>query len=88
MSKYLIASRMMTQTADEVSFIFLRHVVLHYGIPNSIVTDQGSQLMGDIFKRLCRLLKVHKLNTTAYRLESTGALERTHKTMTIFMLLL
>ena len=41
----------MTQTAEEVSLFFLRHVVLHYGIPNSIVTDQGSKFMGDIFKK-------------------------------------
>ena len=85
LSKYLIATPMMTQTADEVSLIFLRHVLLHYGIPNSIVTGQGSQFMGDIFKKLCRLLKVHKLNTAAYRPESNGALERTHKTMTEYL---
>jgi len=85
LSKYLIAIPTMTQTADEVSLNFLRHVVLHYGIPNSIVTDQGSQFMGDIFKRLCKLLKIHKLNTTAYRPESNGALERTHKTMTEYL---
>ena len=52
LSKYLIAIPMITQTANEVSLTFLRYVVLHYGIPNSIVTDQGSQFMGDIFKRL------------------------------------
>jgi hypothetical protein len=39
--------------------------------------------MGDMFKRLCKLLKVSKLNTTAY--QSNGALERTHKTMTRYL---
>ena len=88
LSKYLIAIPMMTQTADEVSLTFLRHVLLHYGIPKAIVTDQGSQFMGDVFSRLCKVLKIHKLNTTAYHPESNGALERTHKTMTIFTLFL
>ena len=41
--------------------------------------------MCDIFKRLCKLLKIHKLNTTAYHPESNGALERTHKTMTEYL---
>ena len=41
--------------------------------------------MGDVFKRLCKLLKVHKLNTSAYRPESNGALERAHKTMTEYL---
>jgi len=64
LSKYLLAIPMITQTADEVALTFLRYVILHYGIPNLIVTDQGPQIMCDVFKRLCKLLKIHKLNTT------------------------
>jgi hypothetical protein len=85
LSKYLLAIPMVTQTAEEVSLKFLRYIVLHYGIPNLLVTDQGSQFMSDVFKRLCRLLKIHKLNTTAYRPQSNGALERTHKTVTEYL---
>jgi cleavage and polyadenylation specificity factor subunit 1 len=36
LSKYLLAVLMITQTANEVSLTFLRYVILHYGIPNSI----------------------------------------------------
>jgi len=77
---------MMTQTAEEVALNFMRYVVLQYGIPCSIVTDQGTQFMGDVLKRLCKLLKVHKINASAYRPESNGALERTHKTMIEYLL--
>jgi len=80
--KYLLATPMIMQTADEVALTFLR-----YCIPNSIVTHQGSQLMCDIFKRLCKLLKIRKLNTTAYHPESNSALERKHKTMKEYLLL-
>ena len=76
---------MITQTADEVSLTFLRYVILHYGIPNSIVTDQGSQFMSDNFKRLCKVLKLNKLNTTAHHPESNGALETTYKTVTGYL---
>ena len=75
---------MLTQTA-EVTLTFMKHIVLLYGIPQSIVTDQGSQFMSDVFKRLCKLLKLNKLNTTAYHPESNGALERTHKTMVEYL---
>jgi hypothetical protein len=81
LSKYLVAVPMFSQTAEEVALNFMRYVILQYGIPSSIVTDQGTQFMGDIFKRLCKLLKVHKLNTSAYHPESNGALERAHKTI-------
>jgi len=69
LSKYLLAIPMITQTADDVSL-----TLLCYGIPNSIVTDQGSHFMGNIFKKLCKLLNAHKVNTTAYHTESNGAL--------------
>jgi transposase InsO family protein len=81
LSKYLLAVPMITQTADEVALTFLRHIVLQYGIPYSIVTDQGTQFMGEVFQKLCKLMKVHKLNTSAYHPESNGALERTHRSM-------
>ena len=72
---------MMTQTAEEVALNFMRYIVLQYGIPSSVVTDQGTQFMGNVFKRSCKLLRIHKLNTSAYHPESNGALERAHKTM-------
>ena len=39
---------MITQTGVEDSLTFLRYVILHYGITNSIVKDQGPQFMSDI----------------------------------------
>jgi hypothetical protein len=80
LSKYLVAIPMFSQTA-EVVLNFMRYVILQYGIPSSIVIDQDTQFTGDIFKRLCKLLKIHKLNTSAYHPESNGSLERAHKTM-------
>ena len=81
LSKYLLAIPMITQTAEEVALNFMRHIILQYGVPHSVVTDQGTQFMCDVFKRLCKLLRVHKIHTSAYHPESNGALERTHKTM-------
>jgi hypothetical protein len=82
LGKYLIASPMLTQTAEEVT-AFLRHIVLQYGIPQFIVTDQGSQFMSDMFKRLCKLLK---LNLTLLPIiQKVMYLERAHKTMVDYL---
>ena len=61
LSKYLLALPMVTQTAKVVALNFMRYIILQYGIPCSIVTDQGTQFMGDVFKRLYKLLRVQKL---------------------------
>jgi hypothetical protein len=76
---------MVTQTVEEVALNFMRHIVLQYGIPCSLVTDQGMQFMGDVFKRFCKLLRVHKLNTSAFRPSSNCSLERAYKTMVEYL---
>ena len=79
LSKHLVAVPMFTQIAEEVALNFMHHVVLRYGIPSLMVTDQGTQFMKNICKRLCKVLKIHKLNTSAYHPKSNGALETTQK---------
>jgi transposase InsO family protein len=82
LSKYLIAILVGNQTADKVTEAFVKNVILVYGIPNKIVTDHGANFMSNMFKRICKLFKIEKINTTAYHPESNGALEGTHKTLT------
>jgi transposase InsO family protein len=74
-----------SQTAEDVTNAFIRHIILIYGIPTEILTDQGSNFMGDVFKRICKLFNIDKIRTTAYHPESNGALERTHKTLTSYL---
>ncbi|PNF38366.1 hypothetical protein B7P43_G08976, partial [Cryptotermes secundus] len=85
LSKYFIAIPLQTQTAEEVANAFVKNIILLYGIPTEVVTDQGSNFMSDIFKRVCKLFKIEKICTTAYHPESNGALERTHKTLANYL---
>ncbi|KAG8239058.1 hypothetical protein J437_LFUL018865 [Ladona fulva] len=41
--------------------------------------------MSDVFKRTCRALGVKKINTTAYHLQTNGALERSHRTLVEYL---
>jgi hypothetical protein len=50
LSKYFLAIPMMTQIAEEVALNFMHYIVLQYGIPCSLVTNQGTQFMGDVLK--------------------------------------
>jgi transcription elongation factor Elf1 len=58
LSTYFIAVPIQNQTAEEVTNAFVKHIVLVYGIPDEIVTDQGSNFMSDIFIRMCKLFKI------------------------------
>jgi hypothetical protein len=85
LSKYFIAMHLKSQTAEEVANAFVKNIILIYGIPSEVVTDQGTNFMSDVFKRICKLFKIEKICTTAYHPESNGALERTHKTLTSYL---
>jgi hypothetical protein len=52
LSKYFIAAPLQNQKAEEIANSFVKHIILVYGIPNEIVTDQGANFMSDVFKRI------------------------------------
>lgn len=81
LSKFVGAVPIKNQDADTVARAFVKHVVLRFGIPESVLTDQGSNFLSDLFKRVCKLLKIKKYASTAYHPQTNGALERSHRTM-------
>ena len=53
--------------------VFSRH-----GIPECILTDQGSVFMSRLTKAVCNTLGVNQIRTSPYHPQSDGALERWH----------
>ena len=53
--------------------IFSRH-----GVPQTILTDQGSVFMSGLTKQLCKTLEIDRVRTSPYHPQSDGALERWH----------
>jgi len=58
---------------------FVEEIILKFGIPPTILTDQGSNFMSEDFGNVCKLLKIKKIKCTTYHLQTNGALERTHR---------
>ena len=85
LSKYLIAIPIQNQSAETVAKHFVYELILRYGIPNEILTDQGTQFMGQVFQNCCKLLKIRKLNSSAYHPETNGSLERSHKVLVEYL---
>jgi len=63
------------QKAITVAKKFTTKIILEYGIPKEILTNQGTNFTSDMFKNVCKLLKINKVQTIAYHPESNGALE-------------
>ena len=53
-------------------------VISRHGIPETILTDQGSVFMSRLTKSVCNYLGIEQIRTSPYHPQSDGALERWH----------
>jgi len=73
------------QEAATVAKEFVTKIVFEHGIPEKILTDQGTNFTSEMFKNTCKLLRIEKIQTSAYHPESNGALERSHRTLAEYL---
>ncbi|XP_064195362.1 uncharacterized protein LOC135256967 [Anguilla rostrata] len=62
--------------ARELVMLFSR-----VGIPDEILTDQGTPFMSRIMKDLCKLMKITQLRTSVYHPQTDGLVERFNRTL-------
>ena len=85
LTKFSKAIPLPNQEARTIAEAFVTRIISEHGIPDKILTDQGSNFVGEVFKNTCKLLKITKIQTTAYHPESNGALERSHRTLVEYL---
>ncbi|KAL0130261.1 hypothetical protein PUN28_002097 [Cardiocondyla obscurior] len=85
LTKFSKAIALPNQEAATVAKAFATKIILEHGIPENILTDQGTNFLSEIFKQTCKLLKINKIQTTAYHPETNGALERSHRTLAEYL---
>jgi hypothetical protein len=81
LSKFLVAVPILQQDVETVARAFVLNVVLKFVATAQILTDQGSNFLSDLFKSTCKLLKIKKIQTTAFHPESNGSLERSRRVL-------
>jgi len=80
LSKFILAIPIVQQDAMTVARAFVEEIILKFGIPQSILTDQGSNFMSEVFGNVCKILKIKRIKCTAYHPHAKGVLERTQST--------
>ncbi len=66
-------------TAATVAFAVYSHWIARFGVPESIVTDQGTQFESQLFHELANLLGFERRRTTSYNPKCNGMIERWHR---------
>lgn len=85
LTKFVCAFPLTTKSSAEVAKTLVEKFILKYGIPNIIATDRGTEFTSELFKNVCKLLKIKKLESTSYRHESIGSLEVCHKNLAAYL---
>ena len=80
-SKLARAIPMNKTTAPFVAAAVLNNWIFCYGIPNTILTDNGTQFISEFFKTVCHIMGIRRKTTTAYHPQTNGQAERYNKTL-------
>ena len=59
---------------------FVRNnLICRFGVPESIISDNGTYLNSHLMRDICEQFKIRHKNTTAYRPQMNGAVEDANK---------
>ena len=79
-SKWTEAFPMKNKCADTVADILVDNIILRFGMPLVIHSDQGREFENGLMKSLCTLLRCTKTRTAPYHPESDGMIEHFNRT--------
>jgi len=85
LTKFSLGVAIPNHTANMVAQSFVEKFVLIHGIPDTILTDQGTDFLSKTFTEVCKLLKINKINTSPYHPQTNGSLERSHRTLAEYL---
>ena len=68
-------------TSADVAKGFVEHWVYKYGPPTDLISDNGAQFAGNLFRRVCQLLGVTNVFTSTYHPQTNGQVERYNRTV-------
>ena len=76
LSKDLVLIPMEDIEASSVAWVFIERVVAYHWLPDAIVSNRGSQFVGDFWKKLCHLLRINQRVSMAFHRKTNRSTER------------
>lgn len=85
LTKFTFAIPLPNAESETIARALIEEVFLNFGFPKIILTDQGSNFISKLFSNFCTLLNIKKINTTAFRPQTNGSLERFHRSLNDYL---
>ena len=80
-TKFAEAVAILNKEAPTVACVLMEQIFPRYGVPLSLLSDQGREFDNQLMDLICTRLQIDRLRTTAYKPSTNGAVERFHRTL-------
>lgn len=80
-SKWPEAFPIKSKKAEEIVEVLLHHIVSRFGSPRQILSDRGTEFLNSLVNGMCRVIGSVKINTSGYRPQTDGQVERFNRTL-------
>ena len=72
-------------TAEHTAKLFINNVYSRFGLPDSIITNQGPQFNSQFWQELCKTLGIKSKLTTAFHPQANGGTERVNREIQFYL---
>ena len=84
-TKFLVGVPLKDQTATSVAHAFIKRFICTFGAPQAILTDQCTNFLSKLMKRVAKRFRIKQIKTTAFHPQTNGSLERSHSPLSEFL---
>ena len=67
--------------AETVAKVLVEQIVCRYGCPRTLLSDRGGEFLSELSNEIYRLMNIKKLNTSGYRPQTNGMVEKFNHTL-------
>ena len=80
-TRWVEAVPVASHTADVIIRTLFQHWIVRFGVPRTIITDQGAEFESHEFRRFTQYMGIQRARTTSYHPQANGIIERMHATL-------
>ena len=81
LTKWAEARAIKNATGEEIARFIYERIITQFGCPKEIVSDQGTNFLGDVVVALTERFSIKHRVTTAYKPSTNGLVEKTNQTL-------
>jgi transposase InsO family protein len=85
LTKFCTAYPLLDTNSTTIADTIINKYIYTFGSPKELLSDQGSNISGELMKAVAKIFKIKQVKTSVYHPQSNGALERSHHVLAEYL---